>query len=250
MKKIDAHAHYGMWNFPIPDCGTTDNLLRLCEQYDITRAACSSALAILYNMEEGNAELAAAFEPHEQLLGYVYVNPNFIAESVAEMERYLPQKQFVGTKIYTGGYSGVGADARIFSEMVDEVARLAGVILVHCGSYAVARTIAGYAEKHPGLSFILGHAGGTECDRVAELAAANPNIFMEFCCSWAGEGKIARAVERCGPQQIVFGTDMDLIDPAFMIGMYETAGLSDDEKRMIYYDNAAALFGLPGYAAG
>lgn len=244
MRKIDAHAHYGTWNYPIPDCGSTENLLRLCRKYDTAYAVCSSAMAILYDMQEGNAELAAAFKPHDELRGYVYVNPNFIPESVAEMERYLPDEQFVGVKIYTGGYSGVAVDASIFSQMIDEVARLATVILVHCGSYSVAHTISGYAEKHPGLNFILGHAGGTECDRVAELAAAHPNIYMEFCCSWAGEGKISRAVEKCGPEQIVFGTDMDLIDPAFMIGMYETAGLSEAEKQLIYYENAARLFEL------
>jgi len=248
VKKIDAHAHYGVWNFPIPNCGSTENLLRLAQKHEIEHAVCSSALAILYDMEEGNAELAEAFEAHDVLLGYVYVNPNFIAQSVAEMERYLPTDQFVGVKIYTGGYSGVAVDAPIFAEMIDEVARLATAILVHCGSYGVAHTLAGYAEKHPSLNFILGHAGGTEADRVADLAAANPNVFMEFCCSWAGEGKVERAIEVCGAEQIVFGTDMDLIDPAFLIGMYETAGLSDSEKQMIYHDNAARLFGLPPLA--
>ena len=37
---------------------------------------------------------------------------------------------------------------------------------------------------------------------------------------------------------------MDLIDPAFIIGMFEDAGLTEEQKQMIYYDNAARLFGL------
>ncbi len=244
MKKIDAHAHYGVWNFPIPHCGNVDNLLRLCDKYDVAHAACSSALAILYDMEAGNAEMAELVATYEQILGYVYVNPNFVPESVAEMERYLPEAGFVGVKIYTGGYSGVAVDAPIFEEMVAEVARYASVMLIHTSNAACARTLAGYAEKHPDLNFIMGHAAAMDSDQAAELAKTHPNMYLEFCSSWSGKGKVERAVGICGPAQIVYGTDMDLIDPAFIIGMYEEAGLTQEQQQMIYHDNAARLFGL------
>lgn len=244
MRKIDAHAHFGIWNFPIPGVGTTDNLLRLCDKYDVEAVACSSSLAILYDMQEGNAELAEAFAPHDQLLGYVYVNPNFIEESVADMETYLPEAQFIGAKIYTGGYSGVDAGDPRFAEMVSEVAKRTTVMLVHTGSAATARHLAGYCEEHPSLNIIMGHAAGTESDIAAELAATHPNLYLEFCCSWAGNGKVGRAIDICGSRQIVYGTDVDLIDPAFLIGTYEDAGLTADQKRDIYYENSARLFGL------
>ncbi len=243
MKKIDMHAHYGVWNFPIPYCGDADSLLRLCEKHDVAHAVCSSALAILYDMEEGNAELADVVSRHEQILGYVYVNPNFLAQSVAEMERYLPEEGFVGVKIYTGGYSGVAASAPIFAEMVDEVARYATVMLVHTGSDAL-RPLAEYAEKHPGLNIIMGHAAAQDSDSAARIASTHPNMYLEFCSSWAGNGKVERAVEICGAGQIVYGSDMDLIDPAFIIGMYEDAAVSEEQRQAIYYNNAAQLLGL------
>ncbi len=244
MKKIDAHAHYGVWNFPIPHCGTVDNLLRLCDKHDVAHAVCSSGLAILYDMEEGNAEMAEIVAEHEQLLGYVYVNPNFIPESIAEMERYLPEDGFVGVKIYTAGYSGVPADAPIFEDMVAEVARYASAMLIHTYDIEVGRTLAGYAEKHPGLNFIMGHAAAMDSDQAAKLARTHPNMYLEFCSSWAGKGKVERAIDICGAEQILYGSDMDLIDPAFIIGMFEDAGLTEEQKQMIYYDNAARLFGL------
>ena len=89
MRKIDVHGHLGVWNFPIPNAGTPEALLRHCEKYDVAHVACSSVLAICYDMQEGNEELAEAFEPHPELLGYVYCNPNYLEESVTEMERYL-----------------------------------------------------------------------------------------------------------------------------------------------------------------
>jgi hypothetical protein len=100
MTKIDVHGHYGYWNFPIPGTNRVEHLLALCEKHDIAHVACSSVLALCYSMEEGNAEIAAAFAGHPQLLAYVYVNANFLAQSVGEMERYLPLPNFVGGEQY------------------------------------------------------------------------------------------------------------------------------------------------------
>jgi predicted TIM-barrel fold metal-dependent hydrolase len=244
MKKIDAHAHLGMWNFPIPNCGTVENLLRLCDKYDIEYTACSSSMSILYDMQEGNAELAEAVSDTGRMLGYVYVNPNFIPEAVAEMEQYLSEPGFVGVKIYTGGYTGVAVDAPIFSEMVSEVAKRASVMLVHTPNATVIQQLARYAQMYPTLSIIMGHAGATDWEVAAQVAAIHPNLYLEFCSSWAGREKLERATEICGFGQIVFGSDMDLIDPAFVIGQFEDARFTEDQKQSVYYGNAARLFGI------
>ncbi|MFP3903604.1 MAG: amidohydrolase family protein [Armatimonadota bacterium] len=244
MTKIDMHAHYGVWNFPIPEAGTAENLLRLCDRHDVEYAVCSSAEAILYDMEAGNEAMAEVCAEHERLLGYVYVNPNFIERSVRQMEQYLPEDDFVGVKIYTNGYTKVPADAECFRDLFGEIARLSTVVLVHTGSAATVATLAEYAQMYPDLNIILGHAAARESDKAAQYAAKHSNMYLEFCSSWAGYGKVERAVNICGAGQIVYGSDMDLIDPAFVIGMYEDADLTDDERAMIYRENAASLLGL------
>ncbi|MFO7946140.1 MAG: amidohydrolase family protein [Armatimonadota bacterium] len=244
MTKIDMHAHYGSWNFPIPHAGTAENLLRLCDRHDVEYAVCSSAEAILYDMESGNEKMAEVCAEHQPLLGYVYVNPNFIERSVQEMETYLSEDDFVGVKIYTNGYSAVPADADCFRELFGEIARLSTVVLVHTGSAATVAALAEYAQMYPDLNIILGHAAARDSDEAAQYAAKHPNMYLEFCSSWAGYGKVERAVQTCGAEQIVYGTDMDLIDPAFIIGMYEDADLTDSQRAMIYRGNAASLLGL------
>lgn len=52
-------------------------------------------------------------------------------------------------------------------------------------------------------------------------------------------------MEVCGTEKIVFGSDMDLLAPAFTRGMFEGAGLSQQQQNMVYYHNAAQIFGLP-----
>lgn len=238
------HAHYGVWNFPIPECGTVDSLMRLCDAHDVEYAVCSAAEAILYDMKAGNATMADVCAENDRLRGYVYVNPNFIEESVAEMERYLSAPEFVGVKIYTGGYTGVPAEADCFRDLFAEIGRLASVVLVHTGSGSTARTLGEYASEYPDLHVILAHAAARDSDEAAAVAAETPNVYLEFCSSWAGYGKVERAVEICGIEQIVYGTDMDLIDPAFIIGMYEDADLTDRQREIIYRENAARILGL------
>lgn len=244
MKKIDMHAHYGVWNFPIPECGTVDSLMRLCDAHDIEYAVCSAAEAILYDMEAGNAKMADVCAKNDRLLGYVYVNPNYIYESVTQMERYLSEPEFVGVKIYTGGYTGIEADAECFGELFAEIARRAPIVLVHTGSETTAEALGEYANMYRDLKIILGHAAGRDSDEAAAVAAENLNVYLDLCSSWAGYGKVERAVEICGVEQIVYGSDMDLIDPAFTIGMYEDANLTDYQRRRIYSENAAQILGL------
>lgn len=243
MRKIDVHGHYGIWNFPIPDTARVDRLLALCEKHDIAHVACSSVLALCYSMQEGNAEIATAFAGHPELLMYVYVNANDLPGSIGEMERYLPLDNVVGVKIHAS-YGGVNnADPRM-DELIAEVARQASVLKIHSGGPAVTDTLARWATQYPHLNIIVAHALGAATQQAAELAAAHPNIFIEFCGSWAGAERIPRAVSTCGVSQILFGTDMDLIDPAFVIGQYEGVGLTEEQLRAIYWDNPRRVLGL------
>jgi predicted TIM-barrel fold metal-dependent hydrolase len=244
MRKIDVHAHLGVWPTCVPACDPVGRLLRLCERESIAYAACSSLLALCYDMEEGNAELAEAVAAHEQLLGYVAVNPNWLARSVAEMERYLPLEGFVGVKIHPR-LSGVPENAPEMADLIGEVARRASVLLMHTVDQNAARQMGRYAQQHPRLAIILAHAGHSDSDVAARVARECPNVYLDFCCEWPGAGKIERALEVCGAEKVLFGTDMDVLEPSFTRGMFEGAGLTDEQRRQVGYDNAARLFGLP-----
>jgi predicted TIM-barrel fold metal-dependent hydrolase len=243
MKKIDVHGHYGYWNFPIPGTHRVDHLLALCEQHDIAHVACSSVLSLCYSMEEGNAEIASAFAGHERLLAYVYVNANFLAASVAEMERYLALPNFVGVKVHAS-YAGVNNNDPRTDALMAEIAARARVVKIHSAGPDVVGALGRWAEQHPQLSIILAHALGTAVEEAATLAQRCPNVYLEFCSSWAGAGKVQRACDICGAGQLLFGTDMDLIDPAFVIGQYEGAGLTSEQLQAIYWDNPCRVLGL------
>ncbi len=242
MRKIDVHGHLGVWNFPIPG-GTAENLLRLCHRHDIVRVAISSVLALCYDMRGGNAEVARAVSEHEELLGYVYCNPRQLRESIAEMERYLPLAGFVGVKIHAGYSATTNGDQRM-QDLMAEVAQRARVVKIHSDGPDAIEWIGRYAERYPGLAIIMAHACGGAYQEAARMAARHPNLYLEFCSSWAGAGRVRRALDLCGPEQVLFGTDMDLLDPAFVLGSYADAAMAPEEEQMVYWDNPVRVLGL------
>lgn len=240
MEKIDMHAHLGYWPFALPNCGTVDSLLRLAERYDIRHIAASSALALNYDMQAGNEEMAEAAREHDPLLMYVYVNPNFIAQSCSEMDRYLAEDFGIGCKIHTS-YSATSTSAQRMYDLIAEIARRTSLVKVHPGA---AGDLAAWARAYPDLNIIVAHAFGAGYPAAIDLALAHPNIHLDFCCSHTGRGKVRDALDRLGPRQIVFGSDMDLLDPAFTLAVFEAADLTDGERHAVYRDNAARLLGI------
>ena len=56
---------------------------------------------------------------------------------------------------------------------------------------------------------------------------------------------LRRAIDTVGADRIVFGTDMDLIVPAFALGIYQDADLSPEEDRLIMAENARRILRMP-----
>ncbi len=97
MKLIDVHLYFGKWGFPIKPI-STEGIVKLMDRMNIEKAVLMSALGIGYNFVEGNASLAKEIESWNQLFGYVYINGNYIEQSLKEMDYYLINDKFVGVK--------------------------------------------------------------------------------------------------------------------------------------------------------
>lgn len=243
MDIIDIHGHLGVWNFPIPASGTADSLLRLCDRYGIRWVVVSSTEAIVYDMERGNEAVAEALQRTDRLLGYVYGDPRLLDRSCRQMDAYLREDKFVGVKIHPS-YAKTPIGSQAMQDLIDEVARRAQLVKIHTYSAADAQAIAVLADRHPQVNFVMAHACALDSRAAADVAAQRTNLFLDFCCSHAVRGRVEYALRTCGAARIVFGSDMDLLDPAFTIGMFTDAGLSEAEWRAVFWDNAARILGL------
>lgn len=247
MKVIDVHAHYGKWFFPI-EADSVDAILKMMEKNGIEKTILSSSLAVIYDFHEGNARLAEAIKDCPELYAYLFLNPNYIRESLFEMDKYLSENpKFLGLKLYSDGYIDQPLNCpghRKFLEALQKKYPHNSVVLFHCYSYSSALQLLELAKKFPAINFIMGHMGGGEWKKAIGVVKQVNNIYLEPCSSILVQGKIEESASEVGAEKIMFGSDMSLLNPSWILGMIESAQISDEKKTLILYGNAARLFRL------
>jgi predicted TIM-barrel fold metal-dependent hydrolase len=62
--------------------------------------------------------------------------------------------------------------------------------------------------------------------------------------SFAQLAAVREYIRTIPPERMLFGTDAPLLDPAFVLGTYQDAGIPAADQERIYWDNAAQLFGI------
>jgi predicted TIM-barrel fold metal-dependent hydrolase len=78
-----------------------------------------------------------------------------------------------------------------------------------------------------------------------ELAQKTQNIYIELSGSYPEAGAVRRAIDRVGANRIVFGSDQDVIVPAFGLAIYYEANLSPEEDKKIMAENARRILRIP-----
>lgn len=237
---IDVHSHYGKWPFPMKG-SSVEATLDLMKRRGISKTIMSSSCGIVYDFAEGNAQLARAIEGHPGLLGYVTVNPNYFDASCRELEKYCGKPDFVGVKIHPT-YCRQAIDSPQTKALVGKIAEYGRPLLIHTYGDGAPTQVLGLAGDFPELPMIMGHGGASAWREAADVVSKRDNIYTEFCCSSQETNKVRRTLEIAGADRLLFGSDLDLIHPGFIAGVYEEAGLSQDEKEKILHKNAARLF--------
>ena len=237
---IDAHAHFGDWYYPVRDVGVSE-LEATLRHLGVERCILSSTLGIEYDFSEGNRRLHEAIAGHGALRGYVVVNPHHLAKSCEEMDHYYGFDHFVGAKIHCY-YNGSPTGSPEMRALIAEVARRGRPLLIHNDGSNWPEVLRGIAAEHPQLPIIVAHGGGGELlSAVADL----PNVFLEFCSTAQRGYTIRNALDVIGSRRVLFGSDYTFIDPAFVLGGYMDAHLSEQERRFVMHDNAEELFNFP-----
>ena len=217
-------------------------MLALMDEHGIARAIASSVVAIVYDMEEGNARVAELVETSDRFLGYVVVNPNFPERSRREMDRYFRHPSFVGAKIHPG-YSRSPIASERTQALIAEVAARGKPLLIHTAGAGEVEAL-DRATQASGPPVIMAHAGGDAWREGIRAAAQNQRLYLDLCSSYAERDKVGQALAVAGAEKTVFGSDMDLIHPGFMLAMFDSVDMSDAERGRILAGNARSIFRL------
>ena len=205
-----------------------------------------------------------AVKQFDRLLGSVVVNPHHLAESIRWLDVASRDPQIVHVTVNPQStYERYGSPGwmQLFAEIA---ARRLPVFYNTGGQDVYRRSPAATEQGHllkvrgaapdevdmfqrvsrefPDLVLILGHGHGLEG---LALARNCRNIYLDLCSSYPEQDVYGRAVEALGADRVVFGTDMELFSPAFVLGSLWEAGLDDRQQRCILHDNACRILQLP-----
>lgn len=155
-----------------------------------------------------------------------------------------------GIKIHPD-IQGFSIDCDGFKETYDACEELGLTVLSHAGDkrydYSNPNRIVPLLLSRPNLKFVAAHLGGwsiwsTAVDELQKI----PNLYVD-CSSALGyisPEKATEIIRRFGADHVLFGTDYPLhsIDGEF--AHFDRLLLTDEERKMIFCENAKRIYGL------
>jgi predicted TIM-barrel fold metal-dependent hydrolase len=252
---VDAHAHLG----DIPAFRTADAgagaMVALMDHLGVDLAIQTHAAGLAQGFEEARAASRAAYaESGGRLLYLLCYDPHYPAESRACLQAARGEPGFVGIKIHPVIHQVLPEDPAY--ELAWSLAAEYGVPLVThswaLSDYNPAQRFATcdhfqtYAERFPEVTLILGHAGGRYEGHLAaaRLGQACPHVCVDLSGDVYALGLIEWLVAQLGAERVLYGSDMNWIDPRTTLGRVLDAEISLAQKALVLGENACRIFGL------
>jgi predicted TIM-barrel fold metal-dependent hydrolase len=178
------------------------------------------------------------------LYGLVWANPK-LAGYVEETARLLDDPRFRGIKLHPT-LDGFHPNDPSIHPLMELLAERDLPVLIHCGHpvYSLPWSIEELIVAFPHVKVILGHMG--HCNVIyingaIDVAARNANVYLETS-GMPMHTKIKEAVERVGPDRVMFGSDIPFHHPKVEIDRVRLAGLTPELLERVLSTNARALF--------
>ena len=244
---IDSHAHIGA--MPGLFAGNAEEVLAHGDRLGFDKMFISHVGGLKYDFHEANRELAADIRRHpDRILGYVAIPTAYFGqEAIDELLRGVEMYGMRGLKIYSqpaaGGYQTLySIDSPGHYPLIEKAAELRCPILAHATPQEIDRV----ASIVPEALLIMAHAGGMppaygDWQRALAVAREHPNVYLDTTSSMVDAGYIEAFVAGVGPERVLFGTDIPLLDPATQLSKVTDAEIDDAAKRLILGGNMTRL---------
>jgi hypothetical protein len=231
---FDSHMHVG--DFPLFNVSLDrDGLAALLAEHGI--GGC-----VVFHPD--NAYVDEVVRSVEGAYGLVWANPR-LPGYLDEALRFLEAPHFLGVKLHPllDGYHP--NDPAVHPLMRELVAR--GLpVLIHCGHpiFTLPWSIEELVVEFPEAKVILGHMGHGNIvyiNGAIDVAARNPNVYLETS-GMPMHTKIREAVERVGPERVLYGSDAPFHHPSVEIAKVRVSGLEPALVERVLGENGRTLF--------
>jgi len=239
---FDVHGHFfpAPWPVPLQDYGPPVRNLR---RFGIERHVASSIPAIMGDLEGGNAQTVAGCREEPGQLGYLVADARDPLTAREHLERWGRSEGIVGVKVHTEG-SGVLTTDRAMARLFDVLADFGLPVKIHNHGPGWEDALMAIAQTHPRLPIIVAHAGYHRPQpSVGEVVNRTDNVHIELASSKAETDDARALVGMVSLDRVLFGADAPLLNPAWVLGLYDELGLSDAELAQVQWANGVRVFG-------
>jgi predicted TIM-barrel fold metal-dependent hydrolase len=243
-RNIDVHTHSGPLPWDANDLGDDQLLVELARQTNSTYAVASNILAIASDSEAGNREIVEGGRTIKGRVGYLAADPNDIEATREQIHRWGDAPGIVGAKVHCQWSHNLTGSRNIW-ELFKVLADFGKPVKIHNDGHDWDEHLLRIAREHPRLPIVVAHGGlGFPDLPAARLSATADNIYVEMCSSFAQIPTVREVVRIVPRHKFLFGTDAPLLEPSFVLGTYQDAGIPGDQQDDVYFNNAARLYGL------
>lgn len=236
---IDCHCHAGEgdilsapWNTAAP----IEPHLQRARAAGIDRTVIFALFA--REMQRANEQLARLVASHpEELIGFVRLHPTRDAGRLREQARQARQEWgFRGIKVH-------GGDALPTREVMEAAGEFQLPLLVDIKDQTTAVEM--LATEFPEVNIIVAHLGSFGGNWQAHRATID--LMTRYDNVYADSSGVrffdflASAVERAGPEKLLFGSDGPLLHPGVELRRIELLGLSDEDRAKVLGGNLERL---------
>ena len=197
------------------------------------------------DMRKQNDEVLAALQHwHHRAFGFVYLNPNHVEASLAELDRCVRDGPMVGVKLWVARHCNTPE----LDPIVERAAELEAPVLQHTYIKATGNLpgestpmeLAELARRHAKVSFICAHTGG---DWEVGIRAVRDckNVSVDLCGTDPTAGFTEMAVRELGAERVLYGSDAGGRSFASQLGKVVGAAIPDSEKQLVLGENCKRL---------
>lgn len=231
---FDSHMHVG--EFPLFDVRLDrDGLVALMHAEGIEGG-------LVFHPD--NAYVREVVESVPGAYGLVWANPRTpgFAEEAAS---FLDHPRFLGVKLHPL-LDGYHPNDPIVHPLYELLVERDLPVLIHCGHpiFTLPWSIEEAIVAFPRAKVILGHMGHGNIVYInasIDVAARNPNVYLETS-GMPMHTKIKEAVERVGPDRVLYGSDAPFHHPRVEIEKVRVSGLDEDLVERVLCRNGPELF--------
>ena len=239
---IDAHLHVD----DVPALGwklEAEHCVRRLDEAGIDRGVVMTivdAPEVNPDALELVAEACAAFPG--RLDAFARIHPWYGDRSLALLDRALGELGFKGLKLHPVSTIAHPSGAETI-RLIRRAAERSAPTLFHCGDEPLTTplAVAQAAAACPEATIILGHMGGyVHADEAIDVAERFPNLVLETSAMPYPE-KIRSAVDRLGPERVLYASDGPACSPLLELEKVHLAGLDETAERLVLGANAERI---------